>query len=73
MAFSHKKNPRIFECIAGENRRIFSQNPARPQPYVFFNGSIFFSEEHTFFIDFVTYISLLCVLLYNGRNENEKV
>ena len=31
LALSHKKNPRIFGCEAGENRRIFSQTPARPR------------------------------------------
>jgi hypothetical protein len=42
LALSHKKNPRIFGCEADENRRIFSQNPARPQACVLCNGSIFF-------------------------------
>ena len=41
LALSHKKNPRIFGCEAGENRRIFSQKPARPQHGVFCSGSIF--------------------------------
>ena len=36
LALSHKKNPRIFDCVAGENRRIFSQKPARPQIGLFF-------------------------------------
>ena len=42
LALSHQKNPRIFGCAAGGNRRIFSQNPARPQACVLCNGSIFF-------------------------------
>ena len=49
LALSHQKNPRIFGCAAGENRRIFSQNPARPQACVLCNGSIFFSVETSFF------------------------
>ena len=51
----------------------FFTKPSSPAALYIFQREHFFSEEHTFFIDFVTYISLSGVLLYNGRNENEKV
>lgn len=31
LALRHKKNPAIFDCVTGENRRIFTQKPARPR------------------------------------------
>ena len=41
LALSHKKNPAIFDCVTGENRRIFTQNPARPRHDEFCSGSTF--------------------------------
>ena len=73
LALSHKKNPRIFDCVAGENRSFFSQKPmgfwANAQMFEVTDRKKYNAAAGKLFIIFGIVFILLCLPLLAGQNS----